>query len=172
MILVSELVLTRNQLLEITRHQDDAVIKTPLQRLSSLTKRSARRRDACAHAIRRTPFRSLPRLIRELSVDLKKKFRLVTEGSDTELDRQLIELIRDPLTHLLRNCADHGIESPEDRLALGKPEEGTIRVAAAHEAGYITIDISDDGRGLDLQKIREKASPRVSCPRRSSRAFG
>ena len=157
MILVSELVLTRNQLLEITRHQEDAVIKTPLQRLSGLT---SDLQDAVMRARMQSVgrlFAGLPRLIRELSVDLKKKFRLVTEGSDTELDRQLIELIRDPLTHLLRNCADHGIESPEDRITLGKPEEGTIRVAAAHEAGYITIDISDDGRGLDLQKIREKA---------------
>ncbi|HEY0146791.1 MAG TPA: hybrid sensor histidine kinase/response regulator [Methylovirgula sp.] len=157
MILVSELVLTRNQLLEITRHQEDAIIKTPLQRLSGLT---SDLQDAVMRARMQSVgrvFAGLPRLIRELSVDLKKKFRLVTEGSDTELDRQLIELIRDPLTHLLRNCADHGIESPEDRVAQGKPEEGTIRVAAAHEAGYITIDISDDGRGLDMQKIREKA---------------
>ena len=157
MILVSELVLTRNQLLEITRHQEDAVIKTPLQRLSSLT---TDLQDAVMRARMQSVgrlFASLPRLVRELSVDLKKKLHLITEGADTELDRQLIELIRDPLTHLLRNCADHGIETPEERLAQDKPEEGTIRVAAAHEAGYITIDISDDGRGLDLQKIRNKA---------------
>ncbi len=157
MILVSELVLTRNQLLEITRHQDDAVIKTPLQRLSSLT---TDLQDAVMRARMQSVgrlFASLPRLVRELSVDLKKKLYLITEGADTELDRQLIELIRDPLTHLLRNCADHGIETPEQRLAQGKPEEGTIRVTATHEAGYITIDVSDDGRGLDLQKIREKA---------------
>ena len=157
MLLVSELVLTRNQLLEITRHQDDTVIKTPLQRLSSLT---TDLQDAVMRARMQSVgrlFASLPRLVRELAVDLKKKLHLVTEGADTELDRQLIELIRDPLTHLLRNCADHGIETPTERLALGKPEEGTIRVTATHEAGYITIDVSDDGRGLDVQKIREKA---------------
>ncbi|MGP8233030.1 MAG: chemotaxis protein CheW [Methylovirgula sp.] len=157
MLLVSELVLTRNQLLEITRHQDDAVIKTPLQRLSSLT---TDLQDAVMRARMQSVgrlFASLPRLVRELAVELKKKLHLITEGADTELDRQLIELIRDPLTHLLRNCADHGIEIPAERLALGKPEEGTIRVTATHEAGYITIDVSDDGRGLDLQKIRDKA---------------
>lgn len=157
MILVSELVLTRNQLLEITRHSDDTTIKAPLQRLSSLT---TDLQDAVMRA-RMQPvgrlFASLPRLVRELAVELKKKFYLVTEGADTELDRQLIELIRDPLTHLLRNSADHGIESPEKRIALGKPEEGTIKVTATHEAGYITIDVSDDGRGLDLERIRYKA---------------
>ena len=94
-------------------------------------------------------FANLPRLIRELSIETQKKLRLVTTGADTELDRQLIDLIRDPLTHLLRNCADHGIESSSVRVAAGKPEEGTISVSAAHEAGYITIEVSDDGRGLD-----------------------
>ena len=160
MILVSELVLTRNQLLEITRHQEDAMVKAPLQRLSSLT---TDLQDAVMRA-RMQPvgrlFASLPRLVRELAVDLKKKLYLVTEGADTEFDRQLVELIRDPLTHLLRNCADHGIEPPDKRLALGKPEEGTIKVTATHEAGYITIDVSDDGRGLDLERIRYKALAR------------
>lgn len=160
MLLVSELVLTRNQLLELTRYQEDAVVKQPLQRLSALT---SDLQDAVMRA-RMQPvgrlFTSLPRLMRELSVELKKKLRLVTEGADTELDRQLIEFIRDPLTHLLRNCADHGIEPPETRLARGKPEEGTIKVTAAHEAGYITIDVSDDGRGLDLEAIRQKAVAR------------
>jgi two-component system, chemotaxis family, sensor kinase CheA len=157
MILVSELVLTRNQLLEITRHREDVTVKAPLQRLSSLT---TDLQDAVMRA-RMQPvgrlFASLPRLVRELAVELKKKLYLVTEGADTELDRQLVELIRDPLTHLLRNCADHGIEAPDKRLALGKPEEGTIKVTATHEAGYITIDVSDDGRGLDLERIRYKA---------------
>ena len=157
MILVSELVLTRNQLLEITRHQEDVTVKAPLQRLSSLT---TDLQDAVMRA-RMQPvgrlFASLPRLVRELAAELKKKLYLVTEGADTELDRQLVELIRDPLTHLLRNCADHGIEPPDKRLAIGKPEEGTIKVTATHEAGYITINVSDDGRGLDLERIRYKA---------------
>src|SRR5262249_20731801 len=95
-------------------------------------------------------------LVRELSTSLGKRIDLVTEGADTELDRQLIEVIRDPLTHLIRNCADHGLEKPEERAAKGKPETGEIRVSAAHEAGQITIDIADDGRGLDTSRIKQK----------------
>lgn len=157
MTLVSELVLTRNQLLEITRRLADDPIKPPLQRLSSLT---SDLQDAVMRA-RMQPigrlFSNLPRLVRELAHDVGKKIELATSGSDTELDRQLIELIRDPLTHLIRNCADHGIETPSERRAAGKPEAGTIRVSAAHEAGHINITISDDGRGLDVERIRAKA---------------
>ncbi|MGP0058270.1 MAG: chemotaxis protein CheW [Beijerinckiaceae bacterium] len=160
MALVSELVLTRNQLLEITRHQEDTVIKAPLQRLSALT---TDLQDAVMRA-RMQPvgrlFSSLPRLVRELSIETKKKLRLVVKGADTELDRQLIDLIRDPLTHLLRNCADHGIEPANVRLAADKPEAGTISVRAAHEAGYITIEVSDDGRGLAVEAIRARALAR------------
>ena len=157
MTLVSELVLTRNQLLEITRRLAEDPIKPPLQRLSSLT---SDLQDAVMRA-RMQPigrlFSNLPRLVRELASDVGKKIELVTAGSDTELDRQLIELIRDPLTHMIRNCADHGIETPQERRAAGKPEAGTIRVSAAHEAGHINIAISDDGRGLDVERIRAKA---------------
>lgn len=154
--LVSELVLSRNQLLELARHREDDAIKTPLQHLSTLT---SDLQDAVMRA-RMQPvgrlYANLPRLVRELSTSLGKSIDLVTEGADTELDRQLIEVIRDPLTHLIRNCADHGIERPEERLAKGKPERGEIRVSAAHEAGQITIDIADDGKGLDTERIKKK----------------
>lgn len=154
--LVSELVLSRNQLLELARHREDDSIKTPLQHLSTLT---SDLQDAVMRA-RMQPvgrlYANLPRLVRELSTSLGKNIDLVTEGADTELDRQLIEVIRDPLTHLIRNCADHGIEKPEERVAKGKPERGEIRVSAAHEAGQITIDISDDGKGLDIERIKSK----------------
>lgn len=154
--LVSELVLSRNQLLELARHREDDAIKTPLQHLSTLT---SDLQDAVMRA-RMQPvgrlYANLPRLVRELSTSLGKNIDLVTEGADTELDRQLIEVIRDPLTHLIRNCADHGIEKPEERLAKGKPERGEIRVSAAHEAGQITIDIADDGKGLDTERIKKK----------------
>lgn len=154
--LVSELVLSRNQLLELARHREDDTIKTPLQHLSTLT---SDLQDAVMRA-RMQPvgrlYANLPRLVRELSTSLGKNIDLVTEGADTELDRQLIEVIRDPLTHLIRNCADHGIEKPEERLASGKPECGEIRVSAAHEAGQITIDIADDGKGLDIERIKAK----------------
>lgn len=155
--LVSELVLTRNQLIELTRHKEDETLKSPLQRLSTMT---TDLQDAVMRA-RMQPvervFSNLPRMIRDLANDLNKKINLVTEGADTELDRQLIDLIRDPLTHLVRNCADHGIETPEERLRVGKPAAGTVRVSAAHEAGQITIEIADDGRGLDINKIKKKA---------------
>ncbi len=154
--LVSELVLTRNQLLELTRHRQDDTVKSPLQRLSSLT---TDLQDAVMRA-RMQPverlYANLPRLIRELATECGKKIDLVTEGADTELDRQLIEILRDPLTHMIRNSADHGLETPAERAAAGKPETGEIRVAASHEAGQITITISDDGRGLDIEKIKKK----------------
>ena len=154
--LVSELVLSRNQLLELARHREDDAIKTPLQHLSTLT---SDLQDAVMRA-RMQPvgrlYANLPRLVRELSTSLGKNIDLVTEGADTELDRQLIEVIRDPLTHLIRNCADHGIERPDERIAKGKPERGEIRVSAAHEAGQITIDIADDGKGLDTERIKKK----------------
>lgn len=154
--LVSELVLTRNQLLELTRHRQDDTVKTPLQRLSSLT---TDLQDAVMRA-RMQPverlYASLPRLIRELATECHKKIDLVTEGADTELDRQLIEILRDPLTHMIRNSADHGLETPAERVAAGKREAGEIRVSASHEAGQITITIADDGRGLDVEKIKAK----------------
>ena len=158
MTLVSELVLTRNQLLEIARHRADDIIKAPLQRLSAVT---TDLQEGVMHA-RMQPidrlFSNLPRLVRDLANELGKRIDIVTSGADTELDRQLIELIRDPITHLIRNCADHGLESPEDRRRLGKREAGVIRIAAAHDSGYITIEVGDDGRGLDVERIRQKAS--------------
>lgn len=160
MVLVSELVLTRNQLLELSRKEEDEAVKAPMQRLSALT---SDLQDSVMRA-RMQPlsrlFSRLPRLIRDLATETRKKLVLVVEGGETELDRQLVEVIRDPLTHMLRNAADHGIESPEARLAAGKPEAGTIHIAASHEAGYITITISDDGQGLNLEKIKGKALSR------------
>jgi len=157
MTMVSELVLTRNQLLEISRQRDDAGLKAPLQRLSLIT---AELQDGVMKT-RMQPignaWSKLPRIVRDLSADLDKKIELVMEGEDTELDRQILELIKDPLTHMVRNCADHAIEPPQERLALGKPEAGTIRVAAYHEGGSVTIAINDDGRGMDVARIRRKA---------------
>ncbi|WP_332693533.1 hybrid sensor histidine kinase/response regulator [Bosea sp. (in: a-proteobacteria)] len=157
MTMVSELVLTRNQLLEISRQQEDAGLKAPLQRLSLIT---AELQDGVMKT-RMQPignaWSKLPRIVRDLSTDLDKKIELVMEGEDTELDRQILDLIKDPLTHMVRNCADHAIEPPAERLALGKPENGTIRVSAYHEGGSVTIAINDDGRGMDVARIRSKA---------------
>ncbi len=158
--LVSELVLTRNQIMDLSRQHNISQIKSPLERLSTVT---SDLQDAVMRA-RMQPmtrlFASVPRQIRDLSVELQKKFSLVIEGADTELDRQLIETIRDPLTHLIRNCADHGIESPAERIAAGKPEAGQISITAFYNSGQVHIEIADDGRGLDANRIREKAIER------------
>jgi len=99
----------------------------------------------------------LPRLVRDLSHDLGKKIELDMRGAQTELDRQVLELIRDPLTHMVRNSGDHGLETPADRRAAGKPETGRIILNAYHEGGHIIIEVGDDGRGLPVDRIRAKA---------------
>lgn len=157
MTMVSELVLTRNQLLEIARRENDQSFKAPLQRLSHIT---AELQDGVMKT-RMQPignaWNKLPRVIRDLSAELGKKIELIMEGAETELDRQVLEQIKDPLTHMVRNSADHGIEMPAERLAAGKPETGRIRLVAGHEGGSITIRVSDDGKGLDIPRIRRKA---------------
>ncbi len=160
MTMVSELVLTRNQLLEVSRRQEDPGLKAPLQRLSLIT---AELQDGVMKT-RMQPignaWSKLPRIVRDLSGELGKRIELVTEGAETELDRQILDLIKDPLIHMVRNCADHAIELPADRRAAGKPEQGTIRLAAYHEGGSVTISVTDDGRGLDIERIRGKAIAR------------
>ena len=153
---VSELVLARNQMHQIVRGAEDSALKTPLQRLSSVT---AELQDGVMKT-RMQPvgdaWKKLPRIVRDASQDLGKKINLIQEGEDTELDRQVLELIKDPLTHMIRNSCDHGLETPDVRVANGKPELGTIRLSAYHEGGAIIIKIADDGRGLDPEKIRAK----------------
>lgn len=160
MTMVSELVLTRNQLLEIARRHDDSTYKVPLQRLSHVTAELQEgvmktRMQPIGNA-----WQKLPRVVRDLSSELGKQIELVMSGAETELDRQVLEVIKDPLTHMVRNSADHGIESSADRKSAGKPVRGTIRLSAYHEGGTITIEISDDGKGLDLVAIRRKAVER------------
>jgi two-component system chemotaxis sensor kinase CheA len=157
MTMVSELVLTRNQLLEIARQRDDADFKGPLQRLSHIT---AELQDGVMQT-RMQPIGSawtkLSRVIRDLSEELGKKIELVQTGAETEIDRQLLEMIKDPLLHMVRNAADHGLESTEERIAAGKPAHGTINLRAAQESGYIICEVSDDGRGIDLDRVKAKA---------------
>ena len=154
---VSELVLTRNQLLEIVRRHEDSDFKVPLQRLSNVTAELQEgvmktRMQPIGNA-----WQKLPRIVRDLCAELGKEIELEMHGAETELDRQVLELVRDPLTHLVRNCADHGIESPAERIAAGKPKTGTIRLTAYHQGGHIIIEIADDGRGLDTARIKAKA---------------
>ncbi|MBN8936728.1 MAG: chemotaxis protein CheW [Rhizobiales bacterium] len=157
MTMVSELVLTRNQLLDIVRRQGDSEFKVPLQRLSNVT---AELQDGVMRT-RMQPigkaWQKLPRIVRDLATELGKDIELELHGADTELDRQVLERIKDPLAHMVRNSADHGLEPAAERVAAGKPEKGTIRLSAYHEGGHIIIGVADDGRGLDTARIREKA---------------
>ena len=157
MTMVSELVLTRNQLMQILRGQKDSEFGIALQRLSHVT-------SELQEGVMKTRMQpignawaKLPRLIRDLGIELKKKIDLQMKGAETELDRQVMELIKDPLTHMVRNSADHGIETPIDRVMAGKPETGTVTLSAYHEGGHIIIEIGDDGRGLATDKIKAKA---------------
>jgi two-component system, chemotaxis family, sensor kinase CheA len=157
MTLVSELVLTRNQLLQVLRGETKSAFAGPLQRLSQLT-------SELQEGVMKTRMQpiggawsKLPRLVRDLARELDKKIELKLSGAETELDRHVLELIRDPLTHMVRNAADHGIESLAERKRSGKAETARITLDAHHEGGHIVIEIADDGRGLALDKIKARA---------------
>ncbi len=157
MTLVSELVLTRNQLLQVARTGADSRFNAPLQRLSHLTSDLQEgvmktRMQPIRHA-----WSTFPRLVRDLAGELGKHITLEMHGEDTELDRHVLELIRGPLTHMVRNCADHGLETPATRVAAGKPAGGTIGLNSFHEGGTIVIEVRDDGAGLATDRIRDRA---------------
>ncbi|WP_417451554.1 chemotaxis protein CheW [Kordiimonas sp.] len=154
--MVSELVLTRNQLLQITRNMDNSELGVPLQRLSQCTTELQENVMKTRMQPIGNAWAKLPRIVRDLTVELDKKIELDMRGADTELDRQVLELIKDPLTHMVRNSADHGIETPAERMAVGKPEGGTIVLNAYHEGGHIIIEIKDDGRGISVSKLSSK----------------
>ena len=156
MTLVSELVLTRNQILQLARAQGNEALAGPLQRLSHIT-------SDLQEGVMKTrmqpignAWNNLPRLVRDLAQELGKKIDLVMLGAETELDRQVLELIKDPLTHMVRNSADHGLETASERRAAGKPEQGRVTLNAFHEGGHIVIEVGDDGRGLPVDRIRSK----------------
>ncbi|HEY9080909.1 chemotaxis protein CheW [Magnetovibrio sp.] len=156
MTLVSEMVLTRNQLLQMIRGSEDSEFTVPIQRLSHIT-------TDLQEGVMKTRMQpignawaKLPRIVRDLSIETGKKIDLQMLGAETELDRQVLDLIKDPLTHMVRNSADHGLETPAERVAMGKPETGTITLNAYHEGGHIIIDIADDGKGLNMERIRVK----------------
>jgi two-component system chemotaxis sensor kinase CheA len=158
--LVGELVLARNQILKFSSQQNDSILLGTLQRLSQVT---TELREGVMKT-RMQPisklFDKVPRLVRDVSVSCGKQVRVEVEGGDTELDRTLIEAINDPLTHLVRNAIDHGIEKPDQRTAKGKIAEGLLRLRALHEGGQVTVEISEDGAGIDVEKIRAKSIER------------
>ncbi|MFO1200829.1 MAG: chemotaxis protein CheA [Burkholderiaceae bacterium] len=139
-----------------------ALAMTPeLEEALMVVQRSTRELQEQVMAIRMLPigtvFNRFPRLVHDLTVKLGKRARLDIEGAETELDKSVIEQLGDPLTHLIRNSIDHGIEDPEQRSLAGKPEEGVITLRAYHEGGTVVIEVADDGKGLDRDRIRSKA---------------
>lgn len=154
--MISELVLSRNQLSQLERVIRNNEFSSALQNLNSLT---AILQDTIMDT-RMQPignaWAKVPRIVRDLSKELNKKIKLVMIGQETELDKQLIEAIKDPLVHMVRNSADHGLEKEEDRIKAGKPAEGTITLNAYYSNGCVIMEVSDDGFGLNLTKIKNK----------------
>jgi two-component system chemotaxis sensor kinase CheA len=161
--LVGELVITQAMLAQNSRALDPAVYQQLLTGLADLD-RNTRDLQESVMSIRMIPmsivFSRFPRMLRDLAGKLGKKVDFVTQGEATELDKGLVEKITDPLTHLVRNSCDHGIEMPADRLKAGKPETGTITLSASHQGGSIVIEVRDDGKGLSREKILKKAKER------------
>ncbi len=161
--LVGELVITQAMLAQNSKQIDSALYQQLASGLADLD-RNTRDLQESVMSIRMIPmsmvFSRFPRMLRDLASKLGKKVDFVTQGEATELDKGLVEKITDPLTHLVRNSCDHGIEMPADRLAKGKPETGTITLAASHQGGSIVIEVRDDGRGLSREKLLRKARER------------
>jgi two-component system chemotaxis sensor kinase CheA len=155
--MVGELVLARNQLVRGVMEIGDATLVRSAQRLGMIT-------SELQEGIMKTRMQpiehiwsKLPRVVRDLSNSLGKQVQLVMEGKETELDRSLLEAVKDPLTHLVRNAVDHGIEEPERRVQSGKSPEGTLTLRAYHEGGHVAVEVADDGAGLNVERIAQKA---------------
>ncbi len=155
--LVGELVLARNQILQFTATQEDSGFVATTQRLNLIT-------TELQEGVMKTRMQPIgnvwakfPRVVRDLALACKKQVRIEMEGKETELDKTIIEAIKDPLTHIVRNSVDHGMELPADRVARGKPAEGTLLLRAYHEGGQVNIEISDDGGGVNVDRVKAKA---------------
>jgi two-component system chemotaxis sensor kinase CheA len=163
---VGELVIVQSQLIESSRQADadNATLQRNVAQLSRITKEL----QSTAMSLRMIPikptFQKMERLARDLARDVGKKVSFVTSGEDTELDRTVVEEIGDPLVHMVRNALDHGLEPPEARVALGKPETGSVHLRAYHQGSNIVIELQDDGRGLDPEKILRKAKEKGVVP--------
>jgi two-component system, chemotaxis family, sensor kinase CheA len=158
--LVGELVLARNQILQFTGTEKDATFLGTAQRLNLIT-------TELQEGVMKTRMQPIgnvwnkfPRVVRDLATQFGKRVRIEMDGSETELDKTIIEAIKDPLTHIIRNAVDHGIELPADRQASGKPAEGCLSLRAFHEGGQVNIEIVDDGKGIDLETLKQKAVER------------
>jgi two-component system chemotaxis sensor kinase CheA len=157
MSLASELVLSRNQLLQCSTRLNDSLLQVASRQFNLVT-------SELQEALMKTRMQPIsnvwnkfPRMVREVAFKLGKQINLQMQGAETELDKTLIEAIKDPLTHLVRNSIDHGIESPEGRARANKKPEGTLLLRAYHESGRVNVVISDDGKGIDLNRVKAKA---------------
>ncbi len=165
---VGEIVITQAMLSQTASRLDPAIFEQLENGLAQL-ERNTRDLQESVMAIRMVPIKNVfsryPRLVRDMKKDYNKEIHLVMIGEETEIDKGFIEKLSDPLTHLLRNSFDHGIESPEARKAAGKNPEGTITLAASHQGGNVVIEVRDDGAGLDRDRILEKAKEKgIACP--------
>lgn len=161
--LVGEIVITQSMLVECVRSLPYDVYAKTAEGILTLSRQTRELQDHVM-AVRAQPvkavFQRMPRLVRELAQTLGKEVKLVLEGENTEVDKTIIEELADPLTHMIRNSMDHGVETPEERIAAGKNPEGTIRLIAEHRAGRIVISVTDDGRGIGRDRLLAKAKSR------------
>ena len=155
--LVGELVLTRNQILQYNTEREDVALNATSQRLNLIT-------TELQEGVMKTRMQPIgvvwnkfPRVVRDMAVSLGKQIQLEMDGAETELDRTIIEAIKDPLMHLVRNSCDHGIEMPDVRVRAGKPAQGRLTLRAFHEGGQVNIEIGDDGAGIDVERVKNKA---------------
>jgi two-component system chemotaxis sensor kinase CheA len=155
--LAGELVLARNRVVQLSQRTMDEDLTRSVQILSMITTEMQETIMKTRMQPIGTVFNKFPRIVRDLAKALGKKVNLHLEGTETELDRSIIETIKDPLTHLIRNAIDHGIEPPSERIQLGKPQEGNLILRAYQEGGQVVIEVDDDGRGIDIEKIKKKA---------------
>ncbi|MEQ1884266.1 MAG: chemotaxis protein CheW [Bryobacteraceae bacterium] len=158
--LVGELVLARNQILQFSSKQDDGTLNATAQRLNLITTQL----QEGVMKTRMQPigvvWNKLPRVVRDLAASCGKQIQLDMDGAETELDKSIIEAIKDPLTHIVRNCCDHGIETPETRMQAGKSGQGRLLLRAYHEGGQVNIEIIDDGGGINITRVKQKAVER------------
>jgi two-component system chemotaxis sensor kinase CheA len=160
MTLVGELVLARNQILQYQPANEDAGFVATTQRLNLITTELQEGVMKTRMQPIETLWSKLPRVVRDLAKQCGKKMQLVMEGKETDLDKTILEAIKDPLTHIVRNSVDHGVEDPETRVQRGKPAEGTLLLRAFHEGGQVILEIQDDGGGIDVSAVKGKAVER------------
>jgi two-component system chemotaxis sensor kinase CheA len=170
MTIAGEIVLARNQILQYSARIGDASFQNTCRQLNLITT------ELQEHVMKTrlqpigNVWSRLPRLVRDAALACGKSVRLETDGSETEVDKTLLEAVRDPLTHLVRNAIDHGIEPPERRRELGKPAEGCVRLRSYHEGGQVNVEVSDDGGGIDPARVRQKAlDQRLITPEQAAR---